>query len=170
MKINNLIDKTLAIYLVLSSSVSLLFLTVFVIGNKLTVIFLMPILISLILMLAIIYYNSRILFSYSISKQRALINSCAGLLQLPFLYMDGFQFKYNQGIQFIVYGKMFNGTSDFRLGFEFEKFSYLINIQFWERTYTNVGIDLLALGIFIFYLYQYNKLKNHSSQTLPHLQ
>lgn len=159
MNINKIGDKLLASYLLLSSCVSLLFLVILVFGSELTIGLLIAVTLSFILLAILVVYNGKILIKYSQSKGRFFVNSLAASFQVPFLYTDGFQYKYNQGIQLVVYGKIFNGTSDFRFGLDFQKYSYLINIQFRDFVYTSMGIDVLALLILIFYVHRYNELK-----------
>jgi len=112
--------------------------------------------------LAVITYNVRIFISYSVTKERTLVNSIAALLQTIYIAIDGFQFKYMQGIELLFYAKKYTGTTVFKFGLDFEKFSYLILVKFRDLEYTSIGVDLLALCVFIFYLNQYRKIRSIS--------
>lgn len=156
------LDKFLSGYLVLSGVLSLFFLIVIFLDQELDVTFLIAIFFSLTLILAVIIYNVKIFISYSVTKERTLVNSISAFLQTVYIAVDGFQFKYMQGIELLFYAKKYTGTPVFKFGLDFEKFSYLILVKFRDLDYTSIGVDLLALFLFIFYLNQYRKIKSIS--------
>lgn len=160
---NKIFDKLFSAYMFISAFASLLFLIVLVIDRELSMVAIVPVFFSILLISATIYYNVKSLLSYSITRSRHLVNICSSFLQSIYIVVNGFQFKYNQGIKLLVYGRMNAATSEFKYGVDFDWFSYLINVTFLEVSYTSIGIDFFAISIMVFYLFQYKNTKHFLS-------
>ncbi|MBB6238976.1 hypothetical protein HDC90_003623 [Pedobacter sp. AK013] len=76
-------------------------------------------------------------------------------LQVINVSLNGFQFKYNQGLEIVVYANMENISRKVNCGAYVSNFNYFLNEKFIESDYSVIGLNLLALALFLFYLYQY---------------
>ena len=154
------LNKISSIYLVISAIISLFFITVIIFQYEITGIFWFTMPLCILVVVVSILNNYNILVQpLQINKLNLLINMCVSFLQMPLITVNGFQFKYNQGLQLIAYLKLSRESKEAKVGIYFENFNHLLNVKFLEINYSIIGIDLVTLFLFLFYLYQF-KLKN----------
>jgi hypothetical protein len=114
----------------------------------------MPLFLTIIIIT--IFNNYRILrFPGEVNKKNFLINCFITAFQAVYIAIDGFQFKYNQGLQIVAYFKIFSESKEMKAGMFFNGFNFLLNIKYLELNYSVFGIDLLAGMLFLFYFYQF---------------
>ncbi|TKC04097.1 hypothetical protein FA048_19620 [Pedobacter polaris] len=85
------------------------------------------------------------------------INIFLCLIQTFYLVFDGFQYKYNQGIEIVIYFKIINDPHEFLLGHVFRNFNFGFTMKFYESAYSLVGLNLISLCLFLFFLLKYKQ-------------
>jgi hypothetical protein len=150
------LNKIASTYLLISALISLIFLIVIILQNEVTGIFwiTLPLCIVVVVLTALINYNV-LRQPLKIRKSSLLLNIIITAAQIPYVAFDGFQFKYNQGLQVVGYLKFSIEREGFKTGIFFNNFNYHLNIRFLELPYLAVGVDFLALFLFLFYIFQY---------------
>ncbi len=125
---------------------------------------------SIAVVLTTIFNNYKILSSLSkINKTNIVLNLFICVPQVINISINGFQFKFNQGFEFIFYTNLENVTKKVNLGLYFLNINYLLNIKFLESNYSIVGINLINLFLFLFYLSQYRKMTIVNKMESTHL-
>ncbi|MBB6238790.1 hypothetical protein HDC90_003437 [Pedobacter sp. AK013] len=153
----NIISST---YLIISGVASLFFLGVVLIQNDIEGIFWVTMPLCIAAVVVTIVNNYKILRSLSIiSKKNLLINIVLTAFQAINVSFNGFQFKYNQGLEIVVYANMENISKKVNCGAYVSNFNYFLNVKFIGSEYSVIGLNLLALSLFLFYFYQYKRIR-----------
>lgn len=160
MKANKILNIVSATYLLLCGIVSLFFLVVVYIQNNInTFKSWVSILTSVSIVLLAIINNYKILRNISkINKTNILINLMISVIQIVNVSFNKFQFKFNQGFEVVVYANVNNITKRVDWGTYLSNINYFLNIKFPESNYSVVGVNLLILFFFLFYVYLYQEI------------
>ena len=106
--------------------------------------------------LASIINNLLILNNTSnIKNKQVLLNFWICVFQVIYITLDGFQFKYNQGLEVICYVQMENVSKLLTVGVLFENFNFAFNFKFLDSDFSSLGVNLISLCFCLTFLYYY---------------
>ncbi|TKC04709.1 hypothetical protein FA048_18650 [Pedobacter polaris] len=89
----------------------------------------------------------------NIPKKSFLTNFIICSLQVFSLSLNGFQFKFNQGIEATIYTNI-GSIGNFNIGAYFNNFNLALKIEFLNVDSTSIEVNILALLLTVFYYIQ----------------
>ena len=95
-----------------------------------------------------------------ISEKHLAFNIYVCLLQIFSIAIDGFQFKYKQGLGIVTYWKVMTGTDQSFFGCRIEKFDFNFTFKFNNSNFFLIGVDFLILFLFLLFLWIYRTYKS----------
>jgi hypothetical protein len=114
--------------------------------------------------------NLKILIKLSNLKENFfIVNILICSLQILSIVFNGFQFKYNQGIEVASYIEIDNKTKDTLFGTIFNNFNFGFTFKFAESDYSLIRLNILylLLTLLFFYFYRnFNQIVNKDNRTL----
>lgn len=93
-------------------------------------------------------------------KTRHLINMWINAFQTIYLISDGFQYRYNQGLEIVIFIDMNNTTKQVSVGSFFKNFNFFVDFKFLETANTLIGISMIPLFLTILSCYFFKKSKS----------
>jgi len=168
----NKIDKTLlafsSCFLIITSLISIWF--VFIIINidlKLEFLIILVLIISMFIIGLTLWTNSVILSKKEVLRKREInINLIICLIQSVSIFMNGFRFKYLQGLECVFYINIDQTISKVESGIVLPKLGFQFVFNFMSTKGIFIGINVIALIFSFFFLYIRGKYFHNKESVL----
>lgn len=159
----NNVDKILlvfsSIYLMITSLISLWF--IFVLINEdieLKFLIILTLIVGLFIIGLTLWTNAVLLSKLdSIGKKEITINSIICLIQSFSFFLDGFRFKYLQGLEYVLFIHIDQTFNRFERGIIFLRPAFEFVFNFMSTQGIFIGVNIIALTFLFFFIYTRRK-------------